>query len=328
MRCLIDTKVLHAQTFYQTYLWEPSPAGDITIGPKDILASDSLDLETVLNEMKALGPKGELLVVAHSNQDGLMMDLIDGGKASAGFGVMTKILEISAGIRERKAIARLPSAQRPKAWLEWFKKFAKGYKLDAGFETGNPGWETTVEGWFDRWHAEQGRVVLKLPGGENDLDRFIQLVDDVRAAGFGRLEFRACDIGTKPDSLKGAAAFFNAKTVVAPTGVFTFFGSVSAIDILDEKKLAAKVKASPSARTFSGTKLALIVSPHGFRAFAPSEDDAKSFIKGYIRAGYKGPVRPFVTGGLQPVGKTVVPGKKYVFPLEKEYKSLLTKATL
>ena len=44
MRCLIDTKVLHAQTYYQTYLWEPSPAGDITIGPKDILASITLQL--------------------------------------------------------------------------------------------------------------------------------------------------------------------------------------------------------------------------------------------------------------------------------------------
>lgn len=326
MRCLLDTSVPHAKKYYETYRWEPSPEGDISIGSSDLVAG-GVDLETLLTEMKNLGPKGELLVVTHSNQDGLMMKLMQGAKVSAGFSVMDKILAITNGMRERKAITAMPASKRAKAWQGWFKKFDPGIKLDDGFEVGNNDWEQNVEQWFDQWHDRQGTQILKLPNGGNDLDAFIQLVEDVRKAGFGRLEFRACDIGTNMTSLKAAAQFFNVKKLVAPTGVFTFYASISEIEILSPAKLAAKLKAAPDVRTFQGTKLVLIIHPRGFRAFAPAKGEGKAFIKNYIRSGYAGNEAPFVTGGLHPVGKTVVPGKKYVFPLEKEYKGLLATAT-
>ena len=36
MRCLIDKSVLNSEPYYRTYGREPSPAGDISISPKDI----------------------------------------------------------------------------------------------------------------------------------------------------------------------------------------------------------------------------------------------------------------------------------------------------
>ena len=97
MRCLVDKSVPNAQVYYEKYLREPSPAGDITIGTQDILATDDLDLKLLLEEMKKLGAKGELLVATHSNPKGLLMKLIKGGGASAEFGVMEKIIEGKLG---------------------------------------------------------------------------------------------------------------------------------------------------------------------------------------------------------------------------------------
>ena len=54
----------------------------------------------------------------------------------------------------------------------------------------------------------------------------------------------------------------------------------------------------------------------------------KKFIRSFIKKGYEGPDEPFITGGVQPVGDTVVANKRYIFPLEKEYKDLLTTVSL
>jgi hypothetical protein len=79
LRCLVDKSVPNAQVYYEKYLREPSPAGDITIATKDLLATGDMDLKLVLAEMKALCAKGEMLVVTHSNPKGLLMKLIKGG---------------------------------------------------------------------------------------------------------------------------------------------------------------------------------------------------------------------------------------------------------
>jgi hypothetical protein len=325
LRCLVDKSVPNAQVYYEKYLREPSPAGDITIATKDLLATDDMDLKLVLAEMKALGAKGEMLVVTHSNPKGLLMKLMKGGGVSAEFGVMEKILEISDGIRRREAI-RSVSGRSPKAkaWQEWYRKFDPGIRLEDGYEQANDNWEQYVEQKYEEWYQRQGTAILKLPGGKKDLGDFIKLVDDVRKTGFARLEFRACRIGTDKDSLKKIAQFLNVKKVVAPKEIRTFYAHVSGIDVVTAKEFAGKVKTTANARKFGNIELLLIIGEKSFRAFATHADHGKAFVKAYVSSGYTGGVSPFVFGGLEPTGKSLIAGKKHVFPLETDYKGLLT----
>ena len=116
--------------------------------------------------------------------------------------------------------------------------------------------------------------------------------------------------------------------MVAPKEVLTFYAFNPSVTILSRAKLDEEIKRNPTVRTFEKTGLIMIESAHGFKAFAPSKEDGVGFIKMFIKKEYKGPVEPFITGGLQPVGTTSVPEKRYIFPLESEYKGLLTTANL
>lgn len=322
MRCVIDKTVVNAETYFKTYGREPSPAGVITVSAQELSAVDDLDLKTVLTEMKTLGAKGELLVVTHSNPKGLKMPLVKGGNAAAAeLKVMEAIVGISSGIARREAIRSLPSAQKFKAWQAWFKTFDPGVKLDDSAET-SPDWEDFAEKQYDAWHDRQGRQILKLPSPKQDLADLISLVDAVRKTGFARLEFRACRIGTDKDSLKTVADFFNAKKVVAPKEVRTFYGSIPKVTIVNDKEFAQKSKVS-TARKFTDAKVLFVIGDTTFQAFATADSEVRTFIKNYVSGSYSGAIAPFAMGGLEPAGKAVIAGKKHVFPLESEYLTLL-----
>lgn len=263
-----------------------------------------------------------MLVVTHSNPHGLKMPVVAGGNAAAAeMKVMDLLVKISSGISRREAIRSLPADQKPKAWQNWFKDFDPDIKLDDGFD-GNPGWEKTVEGFYEAWYERQGKQILKLPNPKQDLADLIGLVDAVRKNGFARLEFRACRIGTDQDALKKVGEFFNAKKVVAPKEVRTFFGNISGVSIITDSEFAQKSKAA-NARKFPNTKILFLITETNFQAFATSESEVRAFIKTFVSSGYTGAIKPFVMGGLEPVGKAIIPGKKHVFPLESEYLSLL-----
>jgi hypothetical protein len=331
VRCLVDKKVPHALTYYKTYMQEPSPAGDISIGKNELSGFDAIDLKTVLSEMKKLGKDGEMLLVTHSDKDGLMMPLVRGGGASVKLSLLNIILQISEGIRQRKAIAALPAStsndQKAAAWLKWLNTFEDKIDVKAGFHVGNDDWEPTVKKWYTAWYNRQHTTILKLPNAK-ELDEVIQLVDDVRAAGFARLELRACQIGSDSDELKKMATFFQCKKVVAPKEVMTFYMSVPGVTVAKPDKIEKAVKSNPTARMVAGINVVVIESVHGFQVLALSKEEGKKFIKTLIKTKFDGPDEPFVTGGVEPVGTTKVAGKRYVFPLEKEYKDLLTTVTL
>jgi hypothetical protein len=322
MRCIVDKSVHNAEPYYRTYGREPSPAGDITISPTDLTAVSDLDLKTVLTEMKALGAKGEMLVVTHSNPHGLKMPLVKGGAAAAAeMKVMDILLKISEGIARREAIRSMSADKKPKAWQAWFKDFDPGVKIEDGFET-SPDWEASIEKLYQDWYERQGKQILKLPSPKQDLADLIALVDAVRKTGFARLEFRACRIGTDKDALKTVGEFFNAKKVVAPKEVRTFFGNISSVSIISDSEFAKKAKTA-DARKFPNVKILFTITETNFQAFATSDAEVQTFIKTFISSGYTGAIKPFVMGGLEPVGKAIIPGKKHVFPLESEYLSLL-----
>lgn len=318
MQCIVDTSVHNALTYYSTYLFEPSLAGDVTI-TGGITQAHPMDFKLVLTTMKSLGSSGELMVVTHSSPEGFMMPLVAGGKVSAQFKVMDKILEIIGGIDAREAIKKLPAKDVPKAWQVWFRKYDPGIKLEDGYET-NPDWQTYVEQSYGQWYDRQGSRILGLPNHRTEFPKLIGLVRDVRHAGFKRLELRACDFGTQ---LATIASFLKTKTVVSPKdGVMTSYYPKQKVKILPGAKYTAEVKRL-GARTFvdgDGNKIGFALHVLGNRAteLATSEGEIRKFVKKYVKANYKGGVQPLALGGLEPTGA------RDVFPLEAAYKSHLT----
>ena len=322
MRSIIDESVPSAKKYYSTYMAEPSPAGDITLSADGMKTVEHMDLETLLTEMKDIGSGGEILVVTHASPTGFLMALKPGAKSSLLFSVMDKILQIAEGIRRREAIRSLSAQEAPKAWKKWFEDFDPGIKLESGFET-NKDWKQFVEIQFDQWFERQGRDVLKLPGGGQDLKSLIDLLNDVRKLGFKRIEFRACQIGADKDAMKKVAEFLQVQTVVGPKKVETFYGSVALSQIkfyADETKLAAALK-QLGGRKF-GKTLGIMMLPHAFRILAKDQDAVKAFVKKYISSNYGGDISPLVVGGLNTVGAKTT---NYIFPLESDYKTLIDK---
>jgi hypothetical protein len=316
MQCIVDTTVRNADTYYKTYRFEPSPAGDITIsaGSGDITSTAKIDLKLVLTRMKALGSGGELMVVTHSSTDGLMMPLVTGGSVAAQFSVMLKILEIIDGIKTRDAIDTLPAAGVPKAWQAWFAKFEPGVKLESGFET-NPEWKQYVVQKYGEWYTRQGRVTLGLPQPQKEFPELIALVTHVRNAGFKRLEFRACDFGS---SMATVAGFLSTKTLVAPIpGVWTGFFPRQNVRILSQADFDKQVKKS-GARRFDPILFALHILGNQSSTMATSENEIKAFVKKYVNASYSGKVQPLSLAALE-----LLADQRYVFPLEAGYKKLL-----
>jgi len=316
MQCIVDTTVHNAETYYKTYRFEPSPAGDITISAGDagITSTARIDLKLVLSKMKALGSDGELMVVTHSSTDGLMMPLVTGGKVSAQFSVMTKILEIIDAIKARDAINTLSAAGVPKAWQAWFTKFEPGVKLETGFET-NPDWKQYVVQKYGEWYARQGLVTLGLPHPQTDFPELIGLVTHVRNAGFKRLEFRACDFGS---SMATVAGFLSTKTLVAPKpGVWTGFFPRKNVRILSQADFDKQVK-QLGARRFDPILFALQIVGNQSSTMATSENEVKAFVKKYVNATYGGKVQPLSMSALELLAE-----QRYVFPLEAGYKKLL-----
>jgi len=323
MRALIDESVFHAKKYYETYLSEPSPAGDISLSSTGIASEPHLNLVRVLREMKDIGTQGELLVVTHSSPDGFLMKLQAGGQVSWLFEVMDKILQIAEGIRRHDTISGLPPQQVPEAWRRWFADFDPGIKLESGFET-NPDWRAFVAKKFDEWFERQGRDILKLPRPRADLTDLLSLLKDVRALGFKRLEFRACQIGSVAGAMEKIAGFLNVKTVVGPSQVETFYGAIphSGISfIADDRKLAAVLK-KMGGRSFPKISVGILVFPRAFKVVAKDDAALKAFVQGFIRSKFAGSLSPLLVGGVNSVGSKVT---TYVFPLEPDYKTLLAK---
>jgi hypothetical protein len=321
MRALIDESVFHAKKYYETYLFEPSPAGDFSLSLREIASEKHLDLIRVLEEMKNVGSAGELLVVTHSSTTGFLMPLKAGGKVSWLFEVMDKILKVVEGIRRHDAISAVLSKEAPEAWTKWFADFDPGIKLGPDFET-NPDWHDFVEKKFDEWFERQGRDILKLPDPRADLTTLLDLLKDVRALGFKRLEFRACQIGADKKAMEKIAGFLKVNTVVGPTKVETFYGTIPHSNIQfivnDQKRSAALKKLN--GRTFPKIAMGLLVFPRAFKVVAKDDEALEAFVQGYIREKYSGSVSPLVVGGINSVGTKVT---KYIFPLESDYKTLL-----
>ena len=250
------------------------------------------------------------------------MKLMPGSDASLKFSVMEKILKIAESISRREAIKSMPSSQVPEAWRKWYQEFYSGYKLEPGYETANSDWKQQVEKEFDSYLEVQGRTTLKLPHGAKDLKVLLDLLADVQNLGFKRIEFRACEIGTDKTAMENVSKFLKVKTVVGPKKVQTFYGAFQLKQInfiSDTKRLAFELK-KLGGRTF-GSDLGMLMLPHGIKVLTARIRTLSkhSSLSSSVPA-YKGDANPFGVGGLDSMVMTTT---KYVFPLEKDYKSLI-----
>ena len=116
------------------------------------------------------------------------MPIMKGGQASVMFDVMDIMPKIQEGIDRREAIRTMPSAKVPRAWQDWFKGFESGVKLDSGFEA-NDNWQAFVEKKYNEWYTRRRTTILKLPNPGTSLKKILDLLKDVKALNFARLEF-------------------------------------------------------------------------------------------------------------------------------------------
>jgi hypothetical protein len=195
--------------------------------------------------------------------------------------------------------------------------------LEKGFET-IAGWEDFAEKKFSEWQIRQASQILKLPDPQQDLPALINLLNEVRKLNFERLEFRACRIGINPDELKSAAQFFGAQTLVGPKEVRTFYGVIGQIEIIPDPIKFTAARKRMGGRSFAGIGIAMQIGQHSFRVVPTDKNQAQTFIQNFISFAFSGSVNPFVIGGLEPAGKAVIAGKAHVFPLESDYRNLLS----
>jgi hypothetical protein len=329
MRAIVDSTVLNASTYYNKYKSEASPAGDYAIDP--INTTTNISLEQVLAEAKLAGAGGELLVVSHSDPKGLKMKLVTGGSVSAMTGSLQTIMKVMDGIKQREAIGKLSSEKQEDAWIAWFASFDPGIKIERGFETADA--EKLADQWLARQAANLGT------NGTANLLKLLKLIGEVRALKLKRVEFRACRIGTDATALAVIQQIFGATKVVAPKEVRTFYGVISKVDQLTLDNFLALSK-RPHSRVFSDMPLAYGfagLTAYGYaptmifditeHSFTVKTWDAKiwpsAFIKHNVLSTFVGATAPFIVGGLEPAGQAKIAGKPQVFPLEREYKSLL-----
>lgn len=339
---------------------EPSPAGDIIIGPSadELTKADGLNLDSLMDQLKRLPAGGEVLVVTHSNPRGFKMKLAQGATVSAGITEMQTIMTTREGVRRRAAIGQMSPVLQANAWRQWFKDFDPGVILGAQFAIAD------AEKFADQWFLQTARN-LGLPSPTVTLQHLLDQRDAVIGLGLKRIEFRACRLGNDANALKAVAAFFGTKQVLAPKEVRTFYGVISHVDLVPDYRvflrsiasigdpvaggLHARKRGVPGrvfddivngvvirfeAAPFLGEvsinlvpAVGLEIGESNFRVIAIYDRHSRHFIDLNICPNYNGPLRPFIIGGFETTLTTASIDKRFVFPLETEYKTLIASAS-
>jgi hypothetical protein len=244
MRVIIDARrkegLPDAVGYYRTFPREPSPAGDITIERNKIVALNPITLELLLDQLTiALDTKErEVMVVCHAFGEerdparqrlllgGLNIPLERGSHEVAEAGHLKRIQELGPIIARGDHVAQMPQQtqnqvdQKLAAWRDFF---IQDHVADV-----RPGDAFTLaeaKKQYDEFLQGQLTNVLRLKS-QSTLRTLITKGNQVRAHGFDRIEFRACDLGTanndRDETMKIVARFFGAKRVLAPR-TETFF---------------------------------------------------------------------------------------------------------
>lgn len=223
-----------AADYYIQFPWEPSPAGDMTLDKSSIVKVDDATLDIVLEEMVKAGAGGTVMIVCHAYLEGLLMPLAKGARLPAGRAAITRLLEVSVAQRKAKAIRALPSRTETekKAKIDAWVKLTD--ELAAGSILGKVTLEE-VEQLYERWLDEVAKNELLLGGGSprTTLMRLVERMEKVQSLKLGRVELRACNIGSAPAGMKAVKELFGCNKLLAPT-VGTFYLKGVPVNTLDD----------------------------------------------------------------------------------------------
>jgi hypothetical protein len=255
-----------AIAYYNAYKFEPSKAAD-----DDMIIDDVVDVTgggqrhisfmAVMEALIQAAQAGflEVLLVAHGNPLGLIMDLGVPGMGAANKNALAQALKLEDVLNRVATIKAMsdPVAKR----REWRKLYAE--LADKPFGNGKFGPDPTPtlqDNEPNDVDAEQilndmapsvaGASILK----NRDLLRLLALRKQVVGLGLKRLEIRACNMGQDPDGLKVLRNFIGTSRLLAPV-VFTFFSSPLTLNILVDRDFRQRVGHIPAAALASNTPI-------------------------------------------------------------------------
>lgn len=175
---------------------------------------------------------------------------------------------------------------------------------------------------YEEGKEAAGSAAPKLFLSPEKFEAFWQLIHDVRALKLGRVDLRACIIGSKKTTLEKLKAFFGCSRCCAPVS-FDVFGTIdpgtpgpTAIE-----KLRKKFKDSLVTGT-APNRFALHVDAFGTTYDAAA--DSKTAVKNWVRAHLPSEGSSYVEGTFPVHGIIPLKGKKrIIWAGEEDYRSLL-----
>jgi hypothetical protein len=225
MRAIIDADHLPtAVRYYTMFPGEPSQQLANYISITSLDQAHNLTLTSLLGmlETYATGGEKELMIVLHSNPDGLLLPIGTGGLAgiNADRSVL-KIIELASD-----AFGLLDDSKNPnmavndaflRAWMDFFSSSPNVNTSSVSQASGVAAKCAEAARLGQLWVHEASRAMHTTETALRDL---AARADRVRQSGFTRLEFRSCRLGAGA-GLKEVAGFFGAMSF-APTE-FTFY---------------------------------------------------------------------------------------------------------
>lgn len=212
-----------AVDFYKQFPWEPSPAGEMTIDPKNITSLQDATLQGVLDAMAQAPAGGNVLLVCHAEKNGLLMPVAKGAIGSAGQTELAKLLELSALQQKVKRIHAMPNGtdEEKKAKVNAWFELHRGIDSEPAFEGATL---QQLEQNYVKWLEDvaQDELFLRGKSPRADLVKLIQSMETVQSRRFKRVELRACDIGGSTTAMETLKKFFGCQKLLAPT-VTTFY---------------------------------------------------------------------------------------------------------
>lgn len=221
-----------AESYYQKFPWEPSPAGDLDLQGAGIVKFPNITFDLLLAELGKASAGGTVLVVCHAHNafgsilqtSGLLMPLSADAGVSAQDDAFQFLVEASAADRRAKTIRAMPEKTNE-------EKKAKGdawIGLATDFYLGFPPNGATLpqlDQFYEKGFDSSARSKLQLQGGARSLRSILAHMERVQSLKLDRVEFRACSIGKDTETMKHLKDVFGCGKLLAP-GARTFYGNM------------------------------------------------------------------------------------------------------
>lgn len=208
-----------AAVYYRAFPRELSPLGELALKVANMKELRRISLDAVLDEMQKAGPGGIVVLVCHAYRHGMLLPLAPGSTSVfADIDNLATIDKIIGAEAEVASIRALP-AKSPQIIERWTKLLNS---LQPGWVVGTISAQE-AEGAYAKWIGGWAKTFeFKTSAALRD---FLKKVVKLRTLKLSRIELRACNIGSEPDTMEAVRKFFGVDHLTAPI-VGTFFGWV------------------------------------------------------------------------------------------------------